>query len=372
MDSIYHIITDVECKILHYGKEVCIAKPKDDSVILLRKGRHKLTFVSTENVNDQYSIMYEVPENDIEDCLEVELLPFRKTRLLKEAEELKQKEELKSAQERRERQERIQELEREARRRREKERINRLKENLEPLSEYLNSPEMRRLRYFMRVGFVPKSISMGSMGLDKLFGYFDEKTQRWCVEPKYLSASYFEYGVAVVSENGIDYQYIDSHFNPIETIPSNYIASDFCLGVGIIIQKYGVSKDRSFRVIDINGKTLFEKTFSSVLTNYLELDCFPFRFAYSSSIVRESLESYNRYNLSISLKNQKLSSSEVLLEWTDQMPKQMSKHPKQVIDDLFGRNSQFDLNNRIILERFLQEHPDDPKSIIIRKALGLS
>lgn len=136
MDSIYHIITDVECKILHYGKEVCIAKPKDDSVILLRKGRHKLTFVSTENVNDQYSIMYEVPENDIEDCLEVELLPFRKTRLLKEAEELKQKEELKSAQERRERQERIQELEREARRRREKERINRLKERT--LNPYLN------------------------------------------------------------------------------------------------------------------------------------------------------------------------------------------------------------------------------------------
>ena len=87
MDSIYHIDTDIECKVLHYGKEVCFATPGDDVCIELRKGRHKLTFVSTENVSDQYSIMYEVPENDIEDCIDVRLTPYRDNRLQKEAEE---------------------------------------------------------------------------------------------------------------------------------------------------------------------------------------------------------------------------------------------------------------------------------------------
>ena len=86
MDSIYHIETDIKCKVLHYGKEVCIALPGEDSSIELRKGRHKLTFISTENPVDHYSIMYVVPENDIEDCIEVELKSIRDKRLAEEAE----------------------------------------------------------------------------------------------------------------------------------------------------------------------------------------------------------------------------------------------------------------------------------------------
>ena len=86
MDSIYHIDTDIECQVLHYGKEVCIAKPGEDTSITLRKGRHKLSFVSVENSSDQYSTMFVVPENDIEDCIEVVLTPYRDERLAKEEE----------------------------------------------------------------------------------------------------------------------------------------------------------------------------------------------------------------------------------------------------------------------------------------------
>ena len=65
MESIYHIEVDIECRVLHYGKEVCIAKPGVDVSITLRKGKHKLSFVSTENPLDQYSTILAVPENDI-------------------------------------------------------------------------------------------------------------------------------------------------------------------------------------------------------------------------------------------------------------------------------------------------------------------
>jgi len=87
MDSVFHIDTDIECRVLHYGKEVCIASPGEDETIHLRKGRHRLTFISKENPADQLSIMYEVPENDYEDCIEVCLTPIRAERLAREAEE---------------------------------------------------------------------------------------------------------------------------------------------------------------------------------------------------------------------------------------------------------------------------------------------
>ena len=84
MESIYHIETDLECKVLHYGTELCIATPGHDVSITLRKGRHKLTFISTENAQDQYTIFYEVPENDFEDCIEVKLWEICRSRLIKE------------------------------------------------------------------------------------------------------------------------------------------------------------------------------------------------------------------------------------------------------------------------------------------------
>lgn len=89
MESIYHIETDLECRVLHYGADLCIAKPEQSAPITLRKGKHILTFISTENTQDQYTIFYEVPENDIEDRIEVKLRGIRQKRLDKEAEEKK-------------------------------------------------------------------------------------------------------------------------------------------------------------------------------------------------------------------------------------------------------------------------------------------
>ena len=82
--SIYHIENDIDCHVLKFGKELCIAIAGEDSVINLCKGRHKLTFVSTENKDDNYTIVYEVSENGIEDFIDVELIPVRDSRLEKE------------------------------------------------------------------------------------------------------------------------------------------------------------------------------------------------------------------------------------------------------------------------------------------------
>lgn len=82
--SIFHIENDIDCHVLKFGKELCIAIAGEDSVINLCKGRHKLTFVSTENEKDSCSIIYEVSENGIEDFIDVELVPVRDARLGKE------------------------------------------------------------------------------------------------------------------------------------------------------------------------------------------------------------------------------------------------------------------------------------------------
>lgn len=94
MASIYHIETDIQCIVLHYGKEICIATPGEDSYLELRKGRHKLTFISTENAADKYSFFYEVPDNDIEDCICIELSPLKEERLRIEQKEKELEQEL--------------------------------------------------------------------------------------------------------------------------------------------------------------------------------------------------------------------------------------------------------------------------------------
>lgn len=112
MASIYHIETDIQCIVLHYGKEICIATPGEASILELRKGRHKLTFISTENASDMYSILFEVPDNDIEDFLEVSLSPIRRHRILERV----RKEHLKREEVERARREQIAAVEEEKRR----------------------------------------------------------------------------------------------------------------------------------------------------------------------------------------------------------------------------------------------------------------
>ena len=81
MASIYHIENDIDCKVFHFGKELCIAKAGDDCVITLLKGRHKLTFESLDNSNDAYTIVFEVLEDGIEDFIDVEIASIKEGRL---------------------------------------------------------------------------------------------------------------------------------------------------------------------------------------------------------------------------------------------------------------------------------------------------
>ena len=87
MAAKYHIITDLRCKIFHFGNEIGEASPNEDYSISLLKGRHLLSFVNIDNANDRCDIQYSVPENDIEDFIEVSLAPIRDKRLNEEKKE---------------------------------------------------------------------------------------------------------------------------------------------------------------------------------------------------------------------------------------------------------------------------------------------
>jgi len=105
MEAKYHIITDIACRILHYGTEIAVAKPGEDTYVLLSKGRHMLTFVSVENSKDSYKVLFEVPENDIEDFIEVQLSPYKEERIAAEQEQRRKEIELRKQEEDRRRKE---------------------------------------------------------------------------------------------------------------------------------------------------------------------------------------------------------------------------------------------------------------------------
>lgn len=71
--AIVHIETDSDCKILKFGNEIGIACAGEDKVIRLRKGKHKLTFISLENNKIKHSMVYQVEDNEMEDFILVEL-----------------------------------------------------------------------------------------------------------------------------------------------------------------------------------------------------------------------------------------------------------------------------------------------------------
>lgn len=89
--AIIHIEADMDCQVLRFGKRTCLVKANEDKEIRLRKGKHKMEFISLENKVDRKSMIFIVEDNDMEDILTVELLPIKETRLKKEMER-KQKE----------------------------------------------------------------------------------------------------------------------------------------------------------------------------------------------------------------------------------------------------------------------------------------
>ena len=123
MEAIYHIITDLKCKVLHYGTKVATATPGEDVSISLKKGRHLLSFISTEDEKDSYQVVFDVPENDIEDYFEVCLSPYREKRIAEELEHKRQ--EMEQSRKDEEQNKRIAEQKRQEEERREKERRDR-------------------------------------------------------------------------------------------------------------------------------------------------------------------------------------------------------------------------------------------------------
>ena len=79
-----HIETDIACRVMRFKEELITAQPDDDNLIHLKKGTHKLTFVSLENEQDNYSQVFTVKDEC--EFLQVSLTKIRGERLAKEGE----------------------------------------------------------------------------------------------------------------------------------------------------------------------------------------------------------------------------------------------------------------------------------------------
>ena len=82
--ALFHVETDLPCRILKFGKELCTVRPGSDTVIRLRKGRHKLEAVCLDCPDDRLQWVQTVEDNEMEDLLTVELLPVQQRRLEEE------------------------------------------------------------------------------------------------------------------------------------------------------------------------------------------------------------------------------------------------------------------------------------------------
>ena len=96
-----HFFSDISCRVLHFGKPVAVTDAADATegvIVRLLKGSHRLEYKSIEHEADAYSEIYDVPDNDYETFVNIELQPIKDKRKKKE-EELKAEEERKAAEE---------------------------------------------------------------------------------------------------------------------------------------------------------------------------------------------------------------------------------------------------------------------------------
>ena len=91
--AIVRIETDLDCRILRFGKEIGMAQSDDIAEIKLSKGKHKLQFVGLENSADSYECLLSVEDLEYEDYIEVKLLDKYNARKEKEEAERKAREE---------------------------------------------------------------------------------------------------------------------------------------------------------------------------------------------------------------------------------------------------------------------------------------
>ncbi len=79
------IKSDMACRVMKLGEELCTAEAGVYTTIRLKRGRYLLDFVSIENSVDHREMDYTVEDNDMEDLLLVELASVRSARLAAES-----------------------------------------------------------------------------------------------------------------------------------------------------------------------------------------------------------------------------------------------------------------------------------------------
>lgn len=96
-----HFFSDISCRVLHFGKPIAVTDAADTTegaIVRLLKGSHRLEYKSIEHEADTYSEIYDVPDNDYETFVNIELQPIKDKRKKKE-EELKAEEDRMAAEE---------------------------------------------------------------------------------------------------------------------------------------------------------------------------------------------------------------------------------------------------------------------------------
>ena len=70
-----HLNTDANCEVYRYGKHECNVVTGEDKIVYLKKGKHKFEFVSIDDEKAKYSMVFTVEDIDMEDLIEITLLP---------------------------------------------------------------------------------------------------------------------------------------------------------------------------------------------------------------------------------------------------------------------------------------------------------
>lgn len=259
--SIYHIENDIDCHVLKFGKGLCIAIAGEDSVINLCKGRHKLTFVSTENEDDNYTIVYEVSENGIEDFIDVELIPVRDSRLEKERIEYENELARQKAIE----QARLEE----ERLRKERIAIEERRRKLREEAEAQARIERGRLEYYRHVQErVDWSMDMYRKFLD--VSEYDHCGLRWIKDSNdlyylsegeervtdsiYKKVSRFSHGLASVSTDGSTFHFINKFGN--RALDYDFQSHSHFFNNRALIYRYRNNTESECILIDVEGNIL--------------------------------------------------------------------------------------------------------------------
>ena len=254
-----HIETDLPCCVIRFKEELIQAHPDDDNLIYLKKGSHKLKFVSLDNPADNYTLVYTVKD----DCeiLQVSLTDIRNSRIAKEEEAVrkaKEEEERKAMKEKerkekeRERRKAKREAERKAKEeaeRKAKEEAERREANEKAERDKESADDKKYVIFWIEKGLLVKKARYGF-----------KKDGAVVIPAIYDIVDDFREGLALVRLNGKS-GFIDKTGK--EIVPLNYEeAYSFSEGLA------GVKLNDKWRFVDKTGKEVillkYEEAYSFI------------------------------------------------------------------------------------------------------------